>query len=266
MSEPRRPLLDFMVIGAQKCGTVALHRFLSRHPEIGMSVPKEVHLFDAPGYSRAWTPAQIDERYRPHFEHCAGASIRGESTPLYLFFPDIAPELHRYNPELKLIVLLRDPVERAISHYYWERRTREVEHRPLWRALLSEPRRLRRCHDPRAPDSAMRVASYRTRGLYSLQLRNLYRFFDPERVLIVGNRELRECHDAVLRRAFAFLGVSEEVRIAPGVHNQGRRGARRHRVVSWLLRLSYRREHARLRALSPAAARCTAQRGTGPGA
>lgn len=265
MPDSRRPLLDFMVVGAQKCGTVALHRFLSRHPEIGMSSPKEVHLFDAPEYSCAWTPAQIDERYRPRFAHCTGARIRGESTPIYLFFPDIAQELHRYNPGLKLIVLLRDPVERAISHYYWER-NRAVEYFPLWRALLSEPLRLRRSRDARAPGSAMRVASYRTRGLYSLQLRNLYRFFDPERVLIVGNRDLWERHDAALCRVFAFLGVSEAVRIAPGTYNEGRRGDRRHRAVSWLLRLSYRRERARLRALSPVAARCAARGGSGSGA
>ena len=118
-----------MIVGAQKCGTVALHRFLSRHPEIGMSSRKEVHLFDAPEYSNDWTPEQIDERYLPFFAHCAGARTRGEATPIYLFFPEIARELKRYNPELKLIVLLRNPVQRAISHYYMEK-NRDAEHRP----------------------------------------------------------------------------------------------------------------------------------------
>ena len=81
-------------------------------------------------------------------------------------------------------MLLRDPVERAISHYYMEK-NRDKEHRPLWLALLSEGFSLRRCRDARHPDSAMRRHSYRRRGLYSLQLRNLYRFFDEDRVLIV---------------------------------------------------------------------------------
>ena len=249
MPDPYRPLLDFMIIGAQKCGTGALHRFLSQHPEIGMSSPKELHLFDAPDYSRAWTPAQIDARYRSFFAHCAGARIRGEATPIYLFFPEIARELARYNPELKLIVLLRDPVERAISHYYMEK-NRDAEHRPLWSALLGEGSRLRRDRDARAPASAMRVCSYRTRGLYSLQLRNLYRSFARYRVLIVANRDLRRRHDETLQRIFAFLGVSQEIRIAPGVYNEGRRGGRKHRTLSWLLRLSYLREYARMRALS----------------
>ena len=243
-----RPLVDFMIVGTQKGGTSALHRFLSRHPEVGMSRPKEAHLFDAPEYSREWTPEEIDERYRPLFPHGAGARIRGESTPIYLFFPEIAAELRRYNPALRLIVLLRDPVERAISHYYMEK-SRHWESRPLWQALLLEPLRLRRCRDPRAHRSAMRVGSYRARGLYSRQLRNLYRVFDRDRVLVLGSRELRERHEDTLRRVFAFLGVSEAVRIAPESYNEGRRGRRRHRVLSCLLRLSYLRERARLRAL-----------------
>ena len=244
-----------MIIGVQKGGTTALYRFLSQHPEIGMSSPhKEVHLFDAPEYSSDWTPEQIDGRYRPFFEHRAGARIWGEATPLYLFFPEIARELKRYNPELKLIVLLRDPVERAISHYYMEK-NRDAERHPLWLALLSEPFRVRRCEDARAPGSAMRVGTYRRRGLYSLQLRNLYRFFDEARVLIVHRVDLLEHHDAVLRRVFAFLGVSEEVRIAPAVYNEGKRGGRKHRIVSWLLRLSYLPELIHLRALSRSSSR-----------
>ncbi len=244
-----RPLLGFMIIGAQRCGTTALSRFLSRHSEIGMSNPKEVHLFDRSYYSPDWTVEQIDTRYRHCFEERAGVRICGEATPIYLFFPEIARELKRYNPELKLIVLLRDPVERAISSYYLEK-NRGREPRPLWRALLMEPLRMRRCRDPLAFGSLTRVCSYRRRGLYSLQLRNLYRSFDREQVLIVRTRDLSERHDATLRRIFAFLGVSEEVRIAPEIAGHADRGGRTHRVVSWLLRLSYLPEFVRLRAMA----------------
>ena len=245
---PYRPRLGFMIVGAQKCGTTALAHFLSQHPEIGMASPKEPHLFDSPKYSRDWTPEQIDERYRPFFEHCGDAAIRGEATPIYMFLPEIARELQRYNPELKLIVLLHDPVERALSHYYMEK-NRGKEHRPLWLALTREPFRLRRCKDARAHGSAVRVCSYRERGLYSVQLRNLYRFFDTDRVLIVRSRDLRTCHQSVLGRVFTFLGVSGDVRIASEVVFEGDRGGKRHRAVSWLLRLSYLVEFVRLRGL-----------------
>ena len=243
-----RPMLDFMIVGAQKCGTTALAHFLSQHPEIGMASPKEVHLFDAPEYSSDWAAKDIDERYRLHFRHCTGAKIRGEATPIYMFLPDIAPELKRYNPDLKLIVLLDDPVERAISHYYMEK-SRDQEHRPLWLALLSEPLRLRRCRNAMEHGSAMRLWSYRRRGLYSVQLRNLYRCFDRDRVLVVRTRDLLRRHDIVLARVFAFLRVSEHVRIEPEIVFRGERGDRKHRVVSWLLRLSYLAERARSYAL-----------------
>ena len=248
-----RPRLAFMIVGAQKCGTTALAQFLDAHPEIGMSSVKEEHLFDYPEYSREWTAADIDARYRPHFAHRrfhgrTGETVLGEATPVYLFLPQVAAELKRYNAELKLLVLVRDPVRRAISHYYMER-GRGGEHRPLWLALLLEPFRLRRSRDPRHRESAYRLHSYRARGLYSRQLRNLYRCFDRERVFILRAEDLLREHEASLRRVFAFLGVSREVRVSPDIVFEGERGARKHRFVSFLLRLSYLPESARLRAV-----------------
>ena len=243
-----QPRLGFMIVGGQKCGTTALARFLSQHPEIGMASPKEVHLFDAPNYSPDWTPEQIDKRYGSNFAHCSGARLMGEATPSYMFVPEIVRDLKRYNPDLKLIVLLRDPVERAISHYYMET-SRERERRPLWLALLREPFRLHRCRNGRVRGSETQRCSYRTRGLYSLQLRNLYRYFEREQVLIVRSRELSERHNKVLGRVFAFLGVSRNVQIKPETVFKGERGGRKHRIVSWVLRLTYLAEFVRLRAL-----------------
>ena len=250
---PYRPRLAFMIVGAQKAGTSALAQFLDAHPEIAMSSRKEVHLFDAPEYSRDWTPAEIDERYRPHFAQgrftgLPGETVLGEATPVYLFLPDVPAELRRYNPDLKVIVLLRDPVERAISHYYMEK-GRGGEDRPLWQALLLEPFRLLVSRDPRHPESAQRVYSYRARGTYSGQLRRLYRVFDRDRVLVVRAEDLLGSHDAVVRQVFGFLDVSTEVRVPPAVVFEGEPGRRKHRVVSWLLRLSYVAEFVRLRRL-----------------
>ena len=248
IGEGDSPLVDFMIVGVQKGGTSALASFLYQHPALCMSVPKEVHLFDAPDYSHDWTAAQIDARYRPCFAHCDDGTLRGEATPIYLFLPEVAAELKRYNPALKLIVLLRDPVERAVSHYYMEK-NRDRERLPLWLALLAEPFRLRRREDTTHVDSHLRRHAYRRRGLYSLQLRNLYRHFDHDRVLIVRSEELLHHHDAVLRRVFAFLGVTEDVRIPPRIVYAGDRGGRRHPVVSRLLGLFYLAERQRLRRL-----------------
>ncbi len=282
MSSGYRPLLDFMIVGAQKCGTTALFEYLAQHPEIGMSSPKEVHLFDDPNYSSSWTPQQIDECYRPHFPHIprptttphtrpatpvaaseipdpteGGTSnvprIRGEATPIYLFLPEIAGELKRYNPVLKLIVLLRDPVARAISHYYMEK-NRGYENLPLWLALLGEPWRLWRCANPRRHGSAWRRHAYRRRGLYGSQLRNLYRHFDMRQVLLVRSEDLALRHDVALKRIFRFLGVSEMGGIEPKTVFQGDWGGRRHPVVAWLLRIFYWRELVRIKSICRAPA------------
>ena len=123
------------------------------------------------------------------------------------------------------------------------------ERRPLWFALLREPFRLRRCRNRRVQGSVTHRCSYRSRGLYSRQLRNLYRFFDPDQVLVVDSRELSERHDEVLRRVFEFIGVCRDVCVAREIVFKGERGGRPHRVVSWTLRLTYLAEFVRLRAL-----------------
>ena len=244
-----RPQVDFMIVGAQKCGTSALWEYLGAHPEVGMSSPKEVQLFSGPDYSSEWSPLEIDQRYAPWFRHCAEANVRGEVTPIYLFFPEVAAELKRYNPDLKLIVLLRDAAERAISNYYMQR-ARGKEKAPLWLALLAEPLRLRRCANPRDWGSAVRLCSYRARGLYSLQLRNLHRHFSRDQVLIVRSRDLQQDHHAVLRQVFAFLGVAEDVEMPRRTALSGElHGKRRHPILSWMLRLSYLAERRRARGL-----------------
>ena len=276
MSTVYHPLLSFMIIGAQKCGTTALARFLDQHPRIRMSSTKECHLFDAPDYSPDWTPEQIDEHYRPHFSSPgtptlekgtptfkgtpalkgppADGLVRGEATPIYVFLPEIASELKRYNPDLKLIVLLRDPVERAVSHYYMEK-NKGYEQLPLWRALLCESRRLRRCVNPRRRGSAWRRHSYRRRGLYSVQLRNLFRHFDAAQVMLLRAEDLARHHDEALKRVLEFLEVGEHPGIGPQTIFAGERDGRRHPVVSCVLRLSFLPEFIRMRRFKVARAR-----------
>ena len=245
----RQPAVDFMIIGVQKGGTTALGQFLAQHPQIGMAEPKEIHLFDAEDYAPETPVADLDAHYRRHFPHCPAAQIRGEATPTYLFFPEIAPALKRYNPALKLIVLLRDPVQRALSAHRMQR-TRGREHLPFALALLAEPWRLQRDRHPRRHRSATREHAYRRRGLYAAQLENLYAAFDSAQVLVLRSEDLRHHHEAVLHRVFNFLGVEQPATVPPPAivfpteHNDGR-----HRLACALLRLSYARATRRLRHL-----------------
>lgn len=243
-------LVNFVIAGAQKSGTSALAHFLSRHPAIAMA-SREGHIFDSPDFSSDWTPEEIDTRYARRIERQRATVVCGESTPVYLFLPDVAAQLHRYNPALKVIVILRDPVERALSHYAMER-GRGKEHRPLWLALLAERGRLKRCPDPRGPESAARRHSYRSRGLYGVQLRNLLAVFPPIQVLVLRSEDLLRCHDETLENVFAFLGVSVSVRVPPETVFKGPELGGGHAVVRWLLRLSYVADSWRLRAIMAA--------------
>ena len=244
----KAPLVDFVIVGAQKCGTTALRQFLARHPEVGMSSQKEVHLFDRPDYVPGTTATEIDARYRPYFAHVGAARVRGEATPIYMYLPGVAAELRRYNQNLKLIVLLRDPVERALSAYYMQK-TRARETKPLWLALLLESWRLRRDRDVRRAGSETREHGYRSRGLYSFQLREIYHHFPRDRVLILRCDDLRHDHDATLRRVLAFLDVSTTVRIPPETVFAGVADRRPHRVCRAVLKLSYAAEYRRQRLL-----------------
>ena len=100
---------DFLGIGTQKGGTTSLHQWLSHHPQVYLPECKEVHYFDLNyNESQNW--------YKRHFENAKRSQKCGEITPFYLFHPSSAKRIKQTIPEIKLIVLLRDPVERVISH------------------------------------------------------------------------------------------------------------------------------------------------------
>lgn len=243
-----QPKLGFVIVGAQKCGTTALAEYLRQHPQIGMPL-EEGHVFDAPDFSPDWSPQEIDERYAPRFKHCRQDALLGEATPIYMFLPEVAAALRRYNPNLKLIVLLRDRVERIISQYYMNK-SRGMEKAPLWLALLAEPLRLWRCSTPRQWGSALRVCSYRRRGLYSRQLSNLHHHFPSSQIHVIHSHDLLTNHQVVLQHLFAFLGVAERINMRHRIASPSAGYAKgRHRVTSWLLRLSYLRDRKRMEAL-----------------
>src|SRR5688500_16151686 len=97
--------IDFIVAGVQKAGTTALYDYLSEDPAIGLSRVKEVHFFD--DESRNWAAADYGP-YHAQFDWERPA-IRGEATPIYAYWPDALERIARYNPAMRLVLLLRDP-------------------------------------------------------------------------------------------------------------------------------------------------------------
>ena len=239
--------LDFMIIGAQKSGTTALAQFLSQHSEITVADEKEVHLFDDPAFDDHWSTDEISAKYASHFSSSEAGNIFGEATPIYLFLPKISERLWKYKPDLKLIIVLRDPVQRAYSQYLMER-MRGNERLPFWLSLLLEKLRLKLDRDPFRIDSAHRVHSYRARGLYSKQLSELYKFFPRKQIMILRNEDLRDTHEETMRRVFTFLDVSIESIVSMDVFSNQSDVA--HVPVSaYFLRKSYQKELKRLESM-----------------
>lgn len=206
------PRVRFVIGGAQKSGTTALARYLAQHPGVRLPTAKEAHVFDAPDFNDRLSPAEIDARYVAHFTDGDVAALHGDATPIYMLRPALLDRIKRYNPAMRWIILLRDPIDRAISHYHMER-ARGLETWPMLPAFLFERWRLAGHLDDLAHDSPLRTHSYRLRGDYATQLDALHARFDSSQVLLLRNDELRHAPHEVLNRVYGFLGIGAPARL-----------------------------------------------------
>lgn len=218
---------SFLIIGAAKCGTTALHAYLSLHPNIRPAWDKEVHFFDQDiSYRRGY--AWYHTRFPLPFRLARGA-VTFCATPDYLFVPQCAERIYGYNPNLKLIAVLREPVERAYS--FWNM-LRNFYERHLGRPILDQASRLdppihqayrelfaadrfpsfeewvdRELETP--PDAFVaRQPNLVRYGLYDEQLRRFYRWFKRKQILILDHNQLRESTRKVLDQVTDFLGLA----------------------------------------------------------
>ena len=194
---------NFFVLGAGKCGTTTLHRLLAAHPHIFMTKEKEPHFF---GHDICYSRG-LDYYLRDHFRAAAGFKARGEASP-YLHAGLKARDRIRgdLGKDLRFVVILRDPVKRAWSHYLNQRR-RCVETESFERALELEATRLSAGRPP--------WTTYFRDGLYAQQLRVWFEAFPREHFLVLLTEDLAERPDAVARQAFAFLDVDPDVELPP---------------------------------------------------
>jgi hypothetical protein len=193
-------LPNYLLIGAQKSGTTFLQAALAEHPAIARHEPgKEVHYFDW-HFSRgtAWYRSHFPTRgTREHIRRRHGEFATGERSPNYLFHPDVPERVRGLLPDVKLIVLLRNPVDRALSHYQQERRRGEEElffeealacelrlREVLREPPRSEPPRNRRLGPTERP------RSYLARGLYAEQLERWLDVFDRDQVHVTLSERL----------------------------------------------------------------------------
>ena len=215
-----RALPDYLILGAMKCGTTSLLFFLNQHPQILASYKKEVRYFDN-HFQReeAW--------YRAHFPRIAALraseragrsrSITGEATPDYLFHPRVPRLLRETVPEARLVAILRNPIERAFSHYNHNRRAegkfgKDREPLTFLKALEAEDERLaggreRMLTDPGFNDRPYLRYSYKRRGVYVDQLVRYAELYGKERLLVLRSEDFYDDPQSVYDTTTDFLGV-----------------------------------------------------------
>lgn len=223
---PRLP--DFICIGAMRCGTTSLWALLENQPGVFLPARKELHYFD--GFLDGWASGL--PWYHAHFADCPPGHICGESTPAYLYIEEACARMRDVVPAAKLIAILRDPVERAWSHYWYE--VCAGRERLSFRAALdAEPRRLAR---GTIEDRIFR--SYFDRGLYADQLRRFADAFGRDALCVLTIDEVKRDPAAVLARVLRHVG-------APGApvpkEEQGRHSNKGWHPRSRLVNMAHRR-------------------------
>ena len=172
---------------------------------------KEAHVFDHPAYAtQANKTAFANEIYRIKLSNYQAQPIVCDATPITVFQPDFVQACYQSNPKAKFILILRDPVERAISHYRMSL-TQNHEHRSMLSAFLKETSELRGINKnrPWKFDSPFRNHSYLSRGCYSKQLRHVYSTIPKKQVLVLHQQTLKIQHKATMHKIFKFLEVDD---------------------------------------------------------
>jgi hypothetical protein len=177
---------NLIVIGAQKCGTSALHYYLRQHPEIAMSKPKELNFFiDTRNWDRGvgW--------YEEHWPE--ETTVRGEASPNYTAHPHfggVPEKMHSVVPDARLVFLVRDPISRMVSQYV-HNYTKRAEHRDMATTVL----------DPKK--------TYLNRSRYMFQLEQVLPYYEPDKILVIDSGDLRDDRLPTLQRIFRFVGVDD---------------------------------------------------------
>jgi hypothetical protein len=241
LTAPLRALPNLLVIGAQKAGTTSLHDFLGQQPEIRMSRIKECNVL--------WTPGWSLLGYRSYFPRrstCAREGVRriGESSPFYLFHPaaiEGARRLDAATTDLRAIAILRDPVERAWSHY---RHAQRWHHEGLSfeEALDREEERIAQGGE------AFRHYSYQARGHYAGQLARWFDLLGRDRVLVLDFEDALSMEPATRLEIARFLGLSRPLVGDLGRLNPGG-GERMPDAVRERLHATFRRSNEELATL-----------------
>jgi hypothetical protein len=201
--------VDFVVAGVQKAGTTALHHFIVKHPHIALPRDQALHFFDKEENFRGEPDYNV---MLGNFDPGRRWQIAGETTSDYVYWKPAMERIAQYNPKMKIIISLRNPADRAFSH--WNMR----------RAKNQEPDEfldaIKRDRGEPIEEFSLNYSrfAYVNRGLYSDQIERVFRFFPREQVLILKYENYRRDYSGTVDAVFDFLGVKR----LPGLKNKER--------------------------------------------
>ena len=202
-------LPNFLIIGAAKSGTTALYAFLKQHPEIFLSTPKELRFFSYTGPYPEDLPEKYIHRgvttredYEHHFENTGPAKIIGEASPMYLYTPGTAERIKGLIPQVKMLAILRNPIDRAFSAYTHALRDWTETETSFKNALEKEPERI---------EAGWGILWHYTQaGFYAQQLSRYYDIFSRNQVKVVLYDDLVADALGLCQEVFNFLGIDPD--------------------------------------------------------
>lgn len=190
--------LDFAIVGAQKAGTTALHSFIKKHPKVLFGNTKELHYFDNEDLFTDKNQEVNKSNLKKLYPKGSKNKLKGDATPIYMYWDKAIERLRKHNSKLKIIVILRDPIERAFSHWKMEY-YKGNENENFYYAIKNEEERLK--------NSQHRIFSYKSRGLYTEQLDRIYSHFPKKNILVIKHNDLKNNHEQTLKTLFNFLDI-----------------------------------------------------------
>lgn len=206
---------DFLILGAQKAGTTALYHFLGQHDDLFLPGLKEPHFFSYVGTEARPTGPGRDsmivrdpETYAALFASARRGQLRGEASPSYLYVPRAAHEIHRRAPDVRMVAILRQPVDRAYSNYLHAVRAGREDAGSFEEAIDREPQRIREGWGP--------LWHYLGKGFYDEQIARFHDLFARDALLVILHEDLKADPVATIQRVFRHLGVDDG--FAPDVH------------------------------------------------
>lgn len=176
---------NFLVVGAAKAGTSWLHYCLNAHPEIFVPKVKELHFFSYP-----YVYQKGNEWYESFFDSASSETVIGEVCPSYISFPNVPERIHQYNPNMKLIFVLRNPIQRAYSHYCMGMKQGKL--------------------DFDIDSHLNHESNYVQLGLYYQQITRFLQYFSLDHLKIITFDELKTTPQATLKEIYTYLNVNSD--------------------------------------------------------